>query len=516
MKYSEEKTNLTWKLLLGSLIVCAVVLRLILMKKWLVLYCDDDQTLMWNATAAYGHFMIPEPFFWGQSYGVMFESFVAVPMYWLGVPLNAALPAATILLSIAAYLFVSFLLAKKGHFKFACAVMASYLLMSWRWDILTSVPRCYISGMSLAVLGSIWINTAETKRNVLCAAFLCMAAVIMTNSAAVIAGIGYLYFVLNANGNCKKIPALLGGSVCGFVLYLLLRNFYVINAEYNLHPSPALVFSSEVLRANIRRIPYLLSDFSFLDNGWVVLMLLALALIYVFLSKHWKTLLLLVGDIFLMLFLMAMRKTANYSDNSVTFSQTRMFLCWTYSLLPIVCFWTEEKASKTGSGSRFDVTGFFGKRYVQTLVCLSVLMIAVGANVMKLDKLDADLLNPASRLRNGYAANCFSTRDVMKTCAEINEKAELVNADTVVTGDRRALSYAFDALYFGKYTVYNCVYDRRTWNYIAMTQARDRRCLFINGIAYDPIAYETIDFDRDGGTSAVQYFKENYGYNRRP
>lgn len=129
IKDNNRSGDFYWKSLFGLLMVCAVVSRTMLMKKWLIHYFDADQALMWNATVAYAHFMFPEPFFWGQAYGFMTESIVAVPLYWLHVPLNIALPVATIVTGIISYLFVALLLLKNGHPRAACLVMAAYLLM---------------------------------------------------------------------------------------------------------------------------------------------------------------------------------------------------------------------------------------------------------------------------------------------------------------------------------------------------------------------------------------------------
>lgn len=508
-----KSSNQIWKLLLGMLILCAIAVRFVLLDIWLIHWLDDDQALMWNATAAYAHFMIPEPYFWGQTYGVMMESFLAVPLYWLKVPLNIALPAATVFLAMAAYLFVSLLLMKDCHPKTACAVMASFLLMSWQWDVLTSVPRCFISGLSAAVIGAVCLNTGKTGRSAMGYSFLCVLSVIMTNSAAVIVGMGYLYFILRIKEEYRRLPALVGGTACGLLLYILFKNFYVINAEHNLHPAIGLELSIETLTANIERLPYVMADFIFIHKGWVVIFLLFLFLLYLVISKRWRVLLLLLSNIVLMFFLLSMKKTAEFSDDSVTFSQTRMFLCWTYSLLPIVFFWVEETDGV--SGFFLDIEAFFEKKSSAAIICAAIMLIVLSANVLKLKRIDADVQSQDSRFRYGYMAHVYRSDDIIDTCKRIDKMAELTNADTVATGDRRALSYAFDAMYYGKYIVYNCVYDRRTWNYIALLQNEDRKCLFINGFGNEPIDYETIAFS-DKGETPVQYFKKNYNYDRSP
>ena len=66
---------------------------------------DDDQALMWYGTVHFAHGHFPEPCFFGQNYGSMLESLLAVPLYYLKCPLNYALPLITLLLSLVPFAF---------------------------------------------------------------------------------------------------------------------------------------------------------------------------------------------------------------------------------------------------------------------------------------------------------------------------------------------------------------------------------------------------------------------------
>ena len=97
----------SWPSLLLLIIILMVVFtyRGYLLYKYCAIYLDDDQALMWNGAAAMGHLCFPEPCYWGQAYGSMFEAVVAVPLYWLRIPMNIALPLATMIMSFFPYLF---------------------------------------------------------------------------------------------------------------------------------------------------------------------------------------------------------------------------------------------------------------------------------------------------------------------------------------------------------------------------------------------------------------------------
>lgn len=83
------------RLLILALLLIVFIYRGYLLINYCAFYVDDDQALMWNGAAAMAHLCFPEPCFWGQNYGSMFEALIAAPFYWLGIPLNILLPLAT-------------------------------------------------------------------------------------------------------------------------------------------------------------------------------------------------------------------------------------------------------------------------------------------------------------------------------------------------------------------------------------------------------------------------------------
>lgn len=127
-------------------------------------YIDDDQALMWYGTAVFGHFLFPEPMFFGQAYGSMFESLIAVPFYWLHIPLYYAVPLATILIGGFPFFYLGIKALKKGRMDISYFILFLFLAMSLEWDILTSIPRSFISGFPFVVVGMDFVLEGKSKK----------------------------------------------------------------------------------------------------------------------------------------------------------------------------------------------------------------------------------------------------------------------------------------------------------------------------------------------------------------
>ena len=451
---------------------------------------------MWNATAAFSRFIIPEPCFWGQSYGSMFEALVAVPFYWIRIPFRYALPIASVLAGAFPIFFLAIKSYKKDKYDFANAFLLSYLIMGWRWDILTSIPRSFISGMPFAVYGSVKLadDKDNTGRGVYVASLLISIGAIMTNTAAIIGIIGFLAFFFDNWKRIKRLIAAMAGVISGGIIYILIKNFYKINADFSLHPDIPLVFSFDALKSNLHRIHAILSDFVFFDYGIVYLLLIFVWILYLLKKKRIRTIMMLLLDLLLSVILLSMWKTLDYHANSVLFSQTRMFLYFPYSMLLIV-YIDSKKAESVNLKIR-------QKYYVAMLVISIAIVIGKGWT------LDAQIKDDSSALNNPYGCSLHKVDEILINVDRTREYADNEDADVIVTwGDDRAFSYIFDAMEYGKYTVYNRVYDRRTWNYHYLEHAEPHRCVFVDFPDHE-IRLDTVEID---DVSIVDYLYEKYG-----
>lgn len=465
-------------------------------------FLDDDQALMWNGAAAFAHFMFPEPCFWGQSYGSMFESMVAAPLLWAGVPIHWAMPIAATIVGFVPYLIISLLLYRKDRKSYAFFVLFLYLIMGWKWDILTSVPRSFISGMPFATLGAVLLIDCKSNSRAFAGALLICLGIIQTITALLVAGMGVLFYLWNIRKNHCRLPAIFLGGGIGILVFFFTKNFYIINTDYSLFPAPQVNLSLPVLFTNLKNLSKICSDFIFIETGTVVIIVFFAIILAVVLTKRWLTLVMLVADVLGMVVLFSLSKTLDYEENSVLFRQTRMFLCWSYSWLPIIYFDAEQYGCEWVKKFRHREIA------VTTGMCIAVcILLGKGINI------DANIKNPKSCLNNSDRCGLYRTSQIIRAVKDINAYAEQQGADVIVTRNYgRGLSYVIDAIHFRKYTVYNINYDRRTWNYQYLKHVQPHRCVFIDYFG-DSCNMDIVDILDE---TVVQYIVKNYNINRNP
>lgn len=471
-------------------------------------FIDEDQALMWNGAAAFSHFIMPEPCFWGQSYGSMFESFLAAPLLWLKIPLKYAVPASTAMIGFFPFLFISYLLYKNNFKLESCITLMLYLSHGWKWDIITSIPRSFVSGFPFAVIGTILLNDERRRSYAGIGTFIAGIGAIMTPTSIMVTSFGFLNYLFNIKKKSLKqhlyiFTALLS---CG-IIYLLIKNFYSINPDFSLHRPLYYDISFETLMYNIRNIPELFKDFTFTGIWMIVLIAFIAGIIYSFLKKQWKLTIMLAVHIFLALGLMSMTKTLRFTEHSVLHSQTRMFLCFSYSALPILYFYTDDLLLNKGHNAPN-----FCQCNRKTLLSVSgaILLLIFGV-IFKANNILAEINDPESSLNNPGACQLRMIDPLTARAKEVIEYSRENNIDVIVVkNDTRPFAYLLDAMYFQEFVYYNITYDRRTWVYHYLEQITPHRCLFVS--YHDDYISTTIFTIED--ESVIQFIAENYGMYR--
>ena len=275
-----------------EILFCVVWAALILWRlAVLYLYCadytDDDQALMWYGTVHFAHGNFPEPCFFGQNYGSMLESLLAVPFYLMGWPLNYALPLTTGLLYIIPFAFCSIWLLKKGRRIPALVLLLIPACVGWQCDVMTSVPRALISGFPFAVIGTVILCDRESRlpAQVIGALLMAVGCMQVMTAYAVIM-IAALCLIFDLKKNIVKL-AILGSSVVVSVIgTAAVKHFYVVNPEYHLHPDPETTFGAGFFMENLNNLPDLLKDFCAVEGAGVVLIPLCLIISVIILIKQ--------------------------------------------------------------------------------------------------------------------------------------------------------------------------------------------------------------------------------------
>lgn len=446
---------------------CALFLlyRLFVLTDYAFHYVDDDQALMWWGTASIAARGLREPHFLGQAYGSMLESVVAVPLYACGVPLNIALPLATMLLAVFPFFFLA--AASFRRRQYMCSMLCILLpfLMKWDYDILTSIPRSFISGFPLAFVGVFLLTDFRKGKYAWAGILLCALAFTQTETTLTVSCLALLNLALRGWRGAGRLLKergsalpLLAGSVLAIVLvYYCNDGFYRLHPHFNLHKfnlsgQGAFSLSFRAFRKNLGKLPGLAKSFSFWSPECVpVFLLLALACIFAAAIKSRDRKLLIVDLAALLgsgMFLF-LDKSLDYSD-ALLYSQTRMFLFFPYVLLYLVYL--------TGGHFEALLPRIPAGRKLLALAAFAIALFAVKTAFFHFSVRRKPMLYSSAILRVSPVSEVYAKSRL------IAGEAERKNCAFVVfVSDSRLLGYVSGAVNYGKYVPYNgVVYDRRT------------------------------------------------------
>lgn len=467
-----------------SLILVWTVLilwRLVLYFSYCVNYTDDDEALMWYGTVLFAHGHFPEPCFFGQNYGSMLESLLALPLYWLGWPLNYALPMVTSFLYILPFVFCSIWLGKKGKKLSALMIVLIPACVGWQYDVLTSVPIGLINGLPFTTIGMVMLCDRKSKAvteffGVLLTAFGCVQSI--TSFSIVL--ISLVFLIYRFKDNIRKIMiTLVSGLLAGGVI-ILENSFYTANPEYQLYPNPGVALGFDHFKNSISNISELLGDFCAIpDIGIIVLPILLLVIIYRCIRKKQFTAataaICIATGILLMLFT---EKSADYMKGSVLFGQTRIFL-----FLPFVVLAAFTIAKGSETVERKTEIPEWRSFVAPVLICLCAIVFKGGAYYNVYNDESSALFNDSKYDKDALIVGIMPVKELVEQAELINEialqydvKAVSLRNGVIVDEESgyiklpyKSLAYICSALYYDEpYEFFLPVFDRRTWVYMDM------------------------------------------------
>jgi hypothetical protein len=205
-------------------------------------FIDSDQVLYWLSTVemSQGHFY--EPAVYGQAYNSFLESFLAVPLYSMGVQLKYALSIVTHLMALIP-LFVLVEIAKKKKNIDAAILMVSYfLLLPAEYMFVTSIPRGFVTGLFSCFVGIWFLEKIPLWKKAVGAGFIGLAMVLNPNAVLLLIPLMFYYW-----NDFIQSPKLFIYSFIGlivpFSLYFYIHYFYTQHPDYIIHPSPSSYFN---------------------------------------------------------------------------------------------------------------------------------------------------------------------------------------------------------------------------------------------------------------------------------
>lgn len=191
---------------------------------------DSDQPFMWAGVKDYSEGKFYEPRFYGQDYNTFLEALFAVPLYWLKVPVYYALPIATHFLSVFPFLFTAIYLFFNQRKENALVVLAVLLCLPWAYDIMSSIPRGFVSGLFFSSFFVISLLNPQNLKWIFINSVLAITGYFV-NPNSVLVTLPLLFYLFLINFRQPKYYL-----ICGTALLSAIPLYFIFNYFYKVHP----------------------------------------------------------------------------------------------------------------------------------------------------------------------------------------------------------------------------------------------------------------------------------------
>lgn len=209
-------------------------------------YLDSDQLVIADQARWIARGEIHEPFFFGQSYLLPFEAYLAAPLIWLGVWPIAAVKALSALALYLPFVWAAWVLAKERPAA-AWAVAALFIGLHPEYTLAAAMPRGFIVGTGLAWAG-LWVLLRHPALPALGMVALAALVGFCTGSYMSIA---LMLPALAWLPGRRPFVLVSLGLLLGFALFKAVGLFYWFHPDHVVHLFPRLGF----------RLGYLIHNF---------------------------------------------------------------------------------------------------------------------------------------------------------------------------------------------------------------------------------------------------------------
>ena len=464
------------------LTVCLYAFRVFLMLEYAFKYVDSDTTIFWLGTVYYSNGFFPEPFFFGQRYGLMIESFLAVPFYLLHIPLWITVPLVSMLTCTLPFIIIALYTWKKDALT-SILILLIPCLTGLRYDVVTTVPRSFGGGFLLTIIGSLLLMSKYNGKPLFAqlwhgtGIFLMILGLITSIASATISGFAIGFIIIreflngksfDANFHEHKYIGSLIGLFLGIAVCFGLDYFYTIHPDYDFYPSPPFKFSFKALSENLSGIRDIFAAFSPDDDLWFVFpAFVALIILFMLIVRRKSgfhlpllTILSLIGT----LMYMTLTKTRDFEDQSYLYSQIRVFIYIPYLIAMLLCASTfyEKKPIDTAKA-----------RPIMYIAVPLMILLVLSAGIMKSLNLHNVIKQDDTKLTRGDDYLEVRPVDDVLDEAEKTKKFCMENDIQYVVNFMPysyTSTYAIGALNYGSLTTYNAYFERRTWIYNEMKE----------------------------------------------
>jgi hypothetical protein len=200
-------------------------------------YLDSDQLVMADQASWIARGEFHEPFFFGQAYLLPFESYLSVPLIWLGVWPIAAVKAVAAASLYLPFVWAAWVLAQERPWA-ALGVALLFIGLHPEYMLTAALPRGFIAATALAWAG-LWVLLRHPG---------------LAGSAIVAIAVGVGFCTGSYMSIALMLPVLIWlpsrrhmvlvgvGLLIGFMLFKALGLFYKFNPSYIVHLLPRIGF----------------------------------------------------------------------------------------------------------------------------------------------------------------------------------------------------------------------------------------------------------------------------------
>lgn len=447
-----------------------------------ILYTDSDQTVLWQVSKDLMNGVFHGPCFYGQSYNPIIEPLFSLPFLFFGMEYSTALPLTTTIMSTLPFIILSAYLYKRIDPLVGTIPLIISLLLSIEFEMLSSIPRGFVTGIFYATVG---FTSIAFHKSIL-ARFI----------GGLLFGVG-----LYANPNCLLlVPLLLPftilakekffkmalpiffGSLIGTSLIVFNSWYYSLNPDLVIHGSPSLEMNlSSFLKVIVRLDNYF--DFVtpiFWRGGWLLLSIFIIVRIRTWrhgFKKYSATIFVLFITVIVSFFF----SKVSDGTNSVFFSGSRMYLAYPTIIIFILVF-----LIKTLNETQKRI--FYSSLILLSLISFSIKIFAFNP-----------LLNHALRGSANSVVHVIKVKELQKVCEDLlifsKNKPDLILANSSHTEDQ-IITYGCQCMINDFPTTFQPLYERRTWLLPIITDSVYSKVLIYGNRSnnWDKIQTKNLDF----------------------
>ncbi len=436
-------------------------------------YTDIDQVLLWEGALDYADGIFREPYFYGQNYNFMLESLLAVPLIWLQVPVDMAVPIATSFLAIFPFLVLGFFFLKRNLFLWAYFSILFPLLLPVDYSFLTTIPRGFIQASLFLPLLFFALFDPKEKRSVTYF-FVGAGLSFLANPGAVIfiLPVGFYLFFHQYKGKGFYLRALL--------VFPLLFLLWLSNQYYALHPEKVLL---EIERIDLRVSALItmlqrknLFEYLLPLHIWGQFLLLFLVICSIWLGvkkRNAEFLFVFFTVVTLLIALSVPKVTQGDFDSGIFYTSSRLFI--QLPLLVLLVLFVVFKRKGESNPIKLE-------RPAGILLLLFVGVLSLGFKNYKLK-------NKVEKTIEQTTFAVEKTSDLVRRIEIIDSIAKRHDVDVMVTNPIMGWPFAFESFAYRtvmqrKYgvkpkmiAVHNTI-DRRSWLYDE-AQVADRVMMYV-------------------------------------